>query len=149
MQEKTTIRKANKKDLLSIYNLVKELAVYEKEPDAVTATLEDYENNFSDGVFNAIVAENENEVVGMMLYFTAYSTWKGKMIYLDDFVVNEKYRKKGVGQKLYNQFLKIAKEEKAKLVKWQVLDWNEPAINFYKKNQAEIEKGWYNVKKFL
>ncbi len=143
------IRKATEKDLPAIYGLVKELAIYEKEPEAVTATLDDYYQNFSDQVFQSIVAEMNEEVVGMMLYFTAYSTWKGKMIYLDDFVINEQFRKKGIGQKLYNEFLKIAKSEGAKLVKWQVLDWNKPAINFYKKNNATIEDGWFNVKLYF
>ena len=144
-----SIRKATRNDIPSIYELVKELALYEKEPEAVTATLEDYYIHFDDKIFKAIVAEKESEIIGMMLYFTAYSTWKGKMIYLDDFVVNAKYRKSGIGQKLYQEFLKIAKDEGAKMVKWQVLDWNEPAINFYKKNNAILEDGWLNVKLYL
>ncbi len=149
MEKEIRIRKAEKKDLLAIYNLVKELAVYENEPDAVTATLEDYQKDFSDRVFQSIVAEKNEEVIGMMLYFMAYSTWKGKMMYLDDFVVNEKYRRHGVGQKLYDAFLDICEKEKVKLVKWQVLDWNKPAIKFYEKNNTTIEKGWLNVKKIM
>ncbi len=143
------IRKAEKKDIPHIYNLVRELAVYEKEPEAVTATVDDYHRDFSDGIFKVIVAETEEGIVGMMLYFTAYSTWKGKMMYLDDFVVNEKYRRKGVGQKLYDEFLGICKEEGVRLAKWQVLDWNKPAIHFYEKNQTEIEGGWFNVKHYF
>ena len=78
-----------------------------------------------------------------------YSTWKGKMVYLEDFVVNEQYRRYGIGQLLYDRLLVESKNMKARLVKWQVLDWNEPAINFYKKNNVIIETEWYNVKKFI
>lgn len=147
--EKILIRKGEKKDIPAVYDLVVELAIYEKEPDAVTATLEDYYNDFEEGVFKTLVAEINGEVVGMMLYYMVYSTWKGKMVYLDDFVVNKQYRRSGVGQLLYNQFILESKKMGAKLVKWQVLDWNEPAINFYKKNDTIIEDNWFNVKKFL
>lgn len=143
------IRKGNKQDIPHVYNLVVELAVYEKEPEAVTATLEDYYNDFEEGIFKTLVAEKDGEVIGMMIYYMTYSTWKGKMMYLEDFVVNEKHRQSGVGQLLYNRFIEESKKENARLVKWQVIDWNEPAIRFYEKNDAIIEKCWYSVKKFL
>lgn len=144
-----TVRKATKKDLEAIYGLVKELAVYENEPEAVTATLENYQNDFAEGVFEANVAIDGEKIVGTTIYYVSYSTWKGKMLYLEDFVVKEAYRKKGVGQLLFDAFLAVAKEKKAVMVKWQVLDWNEPALNFYEKNNAIIEKNWWSGKIFL
>jgi GNAT superfamily N-acetyltransferase len=147
--ENIIIRTGKKTDISTVYNLVIELAVYEKEPDAVTATLEDYYNDFEEGIFKTLVAEIDGKVVGMMLYYMVYSTWKGKMVYLEDFVINEQYRRHGVGQLLYDKLLIESKKMKARLVKWQVVDWNEPAINFYKKNNAIIETEWYNVKKFI
>ncbi|MGK0388214.1 MAG: ribosomal protein S18 acetylase RimI-like enzyme [Maribacter sp.] len=147
--ENIIIRTGKKTDISTVYNLVIELAVYEKEPDAVTATLEDYYNDFEEGIFKTLVAEIDGKVVGMMLYYMVYSTWKGKMVYLEDFVINEQYRRHGVGQLLYDKLLIESKKMKARLVKWQVIDWNEPAINFYKKNNAIIETEWYNVKKFI
>ena len=141
-----TIRKADSNDLKAIYDLVVELAVYEKEPNAVTATLTDYEKNFSAQVFQAIVAEHQGIIIGTCIYYITWSTWRGRMVYLEDFVVTGTYRKKGVGQQLFDQFLVEAKEMDATMVKWQVLDWNEPAIQFYEKNQAIIEKEWWNGK---
>jgi len=141
-----SIRKANVNDLKAIYDLVLELAVYEKEPDAVTATLADYEENFNAHVFQAIVAEHQGKIMGTCIYYITWSTWKGRMVYLEDFVVTETYRKKGIGQLLFDQFLVEAREMNATMVKWQVLDWNDPAIRFYEKNQAIIEKEWWNGK---
>ena len=144
-----TVRKADTNDLKAIYNLVIELAVYENEPDAVTATLKDYEKNFNAQVFQSIVAEHNGKIIGACIYYITWSTWKGRMVYLEDFVVTEAYRKKGVGQLLFDQFLVEAKEMNATMVKWQVLDWNNPAIRFYEKNKAIIEKEWWNGKIFF
>ena len=145
----TKIRPGNADDLPAVHELVRELAIYEKEEAAFTATLEDYRRNFAAGVFEYIVAETEGEVVGMCLYYLTWSTWKGRMLYLDDFVVRERYRRTGLGQRLYDALLARAAELDCRLVKWQVLDWNEPAIRFYEKNDAVIERGWWNVKVFL
>lgn len=145
----TNIRKSNSADLPAIYKLVQELAIYENEPEAVTATLEDYQTNFDLKVFDAIVAEDAGEVIGVCIYYLTWSTWKGRMVYLEDFVVSASHRKKGVGQKLFNAFLEEAKRMNAAMVKWQVLDWNEPAIKFYQKNKAIIEKEWWNGKIFF
>lgn len=145
---KIHIRHGHYTDLPKIHELVKALAIYENEPTAVTATLEDYYKDYKDGLFRVIVAEVDSEVKGMMLYYTAYSTWKGKMIHLEDFVINKNYRKLGIGQQLMDFLLQFVKQENAKIVKWQVLDWNIPAINFYKKNNAIIEKNWWNCKIF-
>ncbi|MDC3219679.1 GNAT family N-acetyltransferase [Saprospiraceae bacterium] len=141
-----SVRKANANDLNAIYNLVVELAVYEKEPDAVTATLADYEKNFSSLVFQSLVAEQNGRIIGTCVYYLTWSTWKGRMIYLEDFVVTESHRKKGIGQLLFDRFLTEAKNMNATSVKWQVLNWNEPAIQFYEKNNAIIEKEWWNGK---
>jgi len=144
-----TIRLAEKADLPAIYALVKELALYEKAPESVTATLIDYEKDFDDKIFESIVAEINGEIVGMALYYMAYSTWRGRMLYLEDFVVKESVRKAGIGKLLFDRVLEIAREKRAILLKWQVLDWNEPALNFYKKYDAIIEDEWLNGKLFL
>ena len=146
---KINIRKANQADLPAILELVKELAVYEKAADQVTATLEDYENAFSENIFESQVAELDGKVIGMTLYYMSYSTWRGKMLFLEDFVIFKDYRNLGVGQLLFDAFLEEARSKKVAMVKWQVLDWNEPAIKFYEKNKAIIDKGWWNVKMFF
>ena len=145
------IRKATRKDVPSIHALVYELALYEKAPEAHTATVEDYLEDFKNKVFEAHIAvdSDSKKIVGMIVYYMAYSTWKGKMLYLEDFVVTESYRQYGIGQKLFDKFLEVAREKKCILTKWQVLDWNTPAINFYKKNEAIIESEWYNGKIFI
>jgi Predicted acetyltransferase len=143
------VRQATKNDLKNIYSLVQELAIYEKEPQAVTATLEDYQNDFMEGVFEANVAMIGDKIIGTTIFYMSYSTWKGKMLYLEDFVVKQDYRQMGVGQLLFDAFLETAREKKAVMVKWQVLDWNEPALNFYKRNKAIIETNWWSGKIFL
>jgi len=145
---KCKIRLAKEPDLQGILDLVKELAEYEKAAVQVATTLEVYRKNYKEGLFEAIVAEDEteNKIIGMALYYPTFSTWKGKMIYLEDFIVTEKYRRKHIGQAIFDKFLEISKQKEAKLVKLQVLDWNEPAISFYKKNKMIIEDDWWNVK---
>ena len=143
------IRKAELSDIPAILSLVKELAVYEKAGDQVSATINDYENAFNENIFESQVAEINGQVVGMTLYYMTYSTWRGKMLYLEDFVISEKHRSQGIGQVLFDAFLKEAKRKKVAMVKWQVLDWNEPAIAFYKKYNAIFDKGWWNVKIFF
>ncbi len=144
-----SIRLAKKQDLPDIHNLVRELAVYEKAEPEFVATLEDYLRDFSEGIFEALVAEKEGIVCGMALYYMTYSTWKGKMLYLEDFVVKQTHRRQGIGQLLFDGFLAKAQEKNCRMVKWQVLDWNEPAIRFYEKNKATIERGWWNGKIFF
>lgn len=143
---KIDIRPAKLEDIPSIHNLVRELAIYEHAEEELIATVEDYKKDFEAHYFEALVAEQESEIVGIALYYKTYSTWKGRMLYLEDFVVKESHRKKGIGQGLFDAFLARSKELDCKMVKWQVLDWNEPAIAFYKKNKANIEKGWWNGK---
>ena len=151
MNKKFNIRPAVEADMTAIHALVHELAVYERAPEAHTATVEDYARDFNAGIFEAHVVEDTEAgtIVGMIFYYMAYSTWKGRMLYLEDFVVTEKYRQYGIGQMLFETFLDIAREKECRLVKWQVLDWNEPAIKFYRKNDAIIEADWYNGKIFL
>ncbi len=143
------IRRSESSDLPVILSLVKELAVYEKAGDQVLATLGDYENAFKEKIFESQVAQINGQVVGMTLYYMTYSTWRGKMLYLEDFVVSESYRNKGVGQLLFDAFLAEARLKKVAMVKWQVLDWNDPAVAFYKKNKAIFDKDWWNVKIFF
>ena len=131
-----------------MHALMFELAVYEQSPESVEATVEEYRQDFDKGLFEGLIAETEGRVVGMALYFMAYSSWKGKMLYLDDLVVTEAYRRRGIGQLLLEAFLAEARRRGCRLAKWQVLDWNQPAVDFYKKNQAVIETDWWNVKIF-
>ncbi len=146
---KITVRKGNQNDIESIYNLVVELAVFEREPDAVTATLADYNTAFNDGRIFCLVAENDNQIIGMMIYYYAFSTWKGKMMYLEDFYVREAYRSQKVGDRLFDAFIEHCNTLGCILTKWQVLDWNQRAQSFYKRKGATIEQNWYNGKLYL
>jgi len=144
------IRKARTGDLAGIHQLVRELAIYERAEAEFVAGLAEYQRDFEAGVFEALVAEEpRGELIGMALYYLTYSTWKGRMLYLEDFVVREAYRRHGIGQRLFDAFLQEARRKDCRLVKWQVLDWNRPALAFYEKNRAQIEKEWWNGKIFL
>jgi GNAT superfamily N-acetyltransferase len=138
------IREASSKDLPSIYDLVVGLAIYEQAEEKVTATIEDYHRDFSGGLFRALVAEYEGEVIAMALFYPTYSTWKGKMLYLEDLYVKEQHRRKGIGQMLFDHLIQVGRDEDFRLMKWQVLDWNTPAIKFYERNSALIDKTWWN-----
>jgi GNAT superfamily N-acetyltransferase len=152
---KIEIRPAAIADMPAVHALVRELAVYENAPEQHTATVSDYEKDFSDGIFAVQLAvdsdntEGSERIVGMIFYHFAYSTWRGRMMYLEDFVVTESYRQYGVGQLLFDRFLAISVEKGCVMTKWQVLDWNTPAVKFYEKNNAIIEKEWWNGKIFL
>ncbi len=141
-----TIRAGVKEDVPAALNLIKELAVFEKEPDAVLVTEEELLN---DGfgkkpLYGLLVAEHEGVVVAISLYYYRYSTWKGKCLYLEDLVVTETMRGKGVGSALFEATLNQAKEDGCRKMNWQVLDWNTPAIEFYKKYNAELDGEWIN-----
>ena len=142
------LRQAEKQDLQVVLDLIKELALYEKAPDEVTNTIESLEKDgFGDHpLFYIILAEVDQKVVGMSFYFISYSTWKGKCLYLEDIIVNEKYRGNKIGKLLFDATIERAREIGAKRMQWQVLDWNEPAINFYKKYNAELDGEWLNCK---
>lgn len=140
------IRDAVAADLPVIHDLVRELAIFEKAESAFTATLDDYRNDFSAGIFQALIAEYEGEVAGMALFYMTYSTWKGRMLYLEDFIVREHLRQHGIGQSLFDAVKVRAKVLGCRLLKWQVLDWNATAIAFYKKNNATIDTDWWTGK---
>ena len=143
----TTIRVATKEDCPRLLELINELALYEKAPEEVTVTLAEFEDAGFGArpVWKAFVAEIDGTIVGLALYYIRYSTWKGCRLYLEDLVVTEEYRGKGVGKKLFEQIVLEAKEQGFNGMTWQVLDWNEPALNFYKKYEAGIEGGWLNA----
>ena len=140
------IRRAEKNDCVRIMELVLELAVYEKAPDEVTVTLAHFQDcGFgANPVWWAFVAEVDGKVEGFALYYIRYSTWKGQRMYLEDILVTEKMRGNQLGKKLFDQLILEAKEKNLLGICWQVLDWNEPAINFYKKYQASFDGEWVN-----
>jgi GNAT superfamily N-acetyltransferase len=140
------IRPAVKEDCPRLLELVQELATYERAPNEVTVTLEHFiESGFGEKpVWWAFVAEVQGEVVGFALYYIRYSTWKGQAMYLEDILITNDWRGKGIGKLLFDRLIEEAKEKKFNRIIWQVLDWNEPAINFYKKYNAEVDGSWLN-----
>jgi GNAT superfamily N-acetyltransferase len=142
------LRYAKKEDLPEILSLIRELATYERAPHEATISLKDLEEDgFGDRpIFEVILAQEEGKVKGMAFYFYAYSTWKGKCIYLEDIIVRESERGKGYGRILFDAVVMKAKEVGARRLMWQVLDWNEPAIRFYQKYHAVLDPTWVNGK---
>lgn len=142
-----TLRRAERKDCNRLLELVQELATYEKAPNEVTVTLEHFkESGFGkQPVWWGFVAEENNVIIGFALYYIRYSTWKGQRMYLEDILVTEKMRGKKIGSLLFERLIEEAKEKKLNGIVWQVLDWNEPAINFYKKYNAHFDNEWINV----
>lgn len=141
------LRVAKKEDCVRLLELINELAIYEKAPEEVTVTLQEFEDaGFgTNPVWKAFVAEVDGLVVGFALYYIRYSTWKGCRLYLEDFLVTESMRGKNIGKLLFERCITEAKELGFSGMVWQVLDWNEPAINFYKKYEAVVEDGWLNA----
>lgn len=138
------IRRANKKDCPRLLELIKELAEYEKSLSQVHVTLEEFEiSGFGEApVWWAWVAEINEFIVGFALYYIRYSTWKGRRLYLEDIIVTKKYRRRGVGRMLFEAVLSDAKGKELNGVLWQVLDWNKPAIEFYKKYSPSFNQEW-------
>ena len=143
---KIDIREAKKEDCPRILDLVKELAIYEKAPDEVTVTLDHFiESGFGPKpVWWAFVAEVDGIVQGFALYYIRFSTWKGQRMYLEDFYVTEEMRSQSLGKLLFERLIEEVKNKKLNGMMWQVLEWNEPAINFYKKYNAVFDSEWLN-----
>lgn len=141
------LRIAKKEDCPRLLELVIELAVFEKAPLEVTVTLEEFEDaGFGKKpIWKAFVVEVDDFIAGFALYYVRYSTWKGCRLYLEDLVVTEEWRGKGIGKILFDKMIEEAREIGTNGMTWQVLDWNEPAINFYKKYEAAVEAGWLNA----
>jgi len=137
------IRKAERSDVAAMLGLVNELAIYEKEPNAVRVTPDEMETEgFDNNLYHAYVAEVDGLVVGFALWYPRYSTWNGRTLHLEDFYVQPQQRGKKIGKALFEEFLKAAKRWGAKQVKWEVLDWNQPAIDFYNNYTTEFSNGW-------
>jgi len=140
------IRKAKKEDVIDILSLIKELADFEKGLDQVTVTESDLlRDGFGKNpLFHALIAENNVEILGIAVYFYTYSTWNGKTLYLEDLVVSEKSRSKGIGKLLMDEIIKIGQTQEVHRISWQVLDWNVKAQKFYKKFEASLDAEWLN-----
>jgi GNAT superfamily N-acetyltransferase len=146
-----TIRIATPEDMTAVLGLIQELAIFEKEPDAVLITVEDLKRDgFGEKpLFHVFVAEvpsesvnTSSEIVGIALYYYRYSTWKGKTIHLEDLIVKEQMRGKGIGMALYSEIIKQGKKDKVRRIEWNVLDWNTPAVEFYKNSGAKVLDDW-------
>lgn len=146
-----TTRRAIKDDCPRLLELITELAIYEKAPNDVTVTLEHFtESGFGNKpVWWAFVAEENGFIHGFALYYIRYSTWKGQAMYLEDIIVTEAMRGKKIGKLLFDRLIEEAKERKFNRIIWQVLKWNEPAINFYKKYNAELDGEWFNCSIYI
>lgn len=142
------VRKGEIVDLPQVLELIKELATYEKAPNEVTVTVQDMERDGfgKEKIFDFFIAEDASGIKGMALFYTKYSTWKGKCLFLEDIIVKESQRGKGIGAMLFEEVIKVAKERKVQRMEWQVLEWNEPALNFYKKYKATLDPEWINGK---
>ena len=145
------IRTATRQDVAAIFQLIEELASFERAPEQVVNTPAQLEIDlFDDQICSAIVATHpDNTVVGFALYYISYSTWKGRCLYLEDFYVQESDRKQGYGQALFDEVVRTAKQMGVKRMDWQVLDWNHTALNFYRRNHATLDPEWINGRLFF
>jgi len=143
---KITIRRAVKDDCARLLELIQELATYERAPDEVTVTLDHFtESGFGkQPVWWAFVAEVDEVIVGFALYYIRYSTWKGQAMYLEDILITNEMRGKGIGKLLFDRLIEEARDKEFNRIIWQVLEWNEPAINFYKKYNTIFDPEWIN-----
>ena len=139
-----TIRKGEAADMPAVLELINELAVFERQPDAVVVTAADLQRDGFQGnpLFTTFVAEVGEEIVGMALFYYRYSTWKGKTIHLEDLILKEKFRKQGIGFALYQKIIETGYREGVRRIEWNVLDWNTPAIAFYEKTGAKVFDDW-------
>ena len=140
------IRPGKKSDVPQVFQLIKELAEYEKALDKVSNTVEKLEEDGfgPNPVYELFVAEIENNIVGIALTYYRFSTWRGKVMYLEDLIVREHMRRKGIGKKLFDMVLDHAKVTRCVGLSLQVLDWNDLGINFYKKYNMEFDDEWIN-----
>ena len=140
-----TIRKAVQEDMIAVHALITELAVYEREPNAVIISVDDLiRHGFSEQRFHCFVAEHKKSgIVGMALYYSRYSTWKGPTLHLEDLYVKPKFRKGGLGKELFDKVVDEAAKQNVGRMEWTVLEWNEPALNFYKKYNATLDPEWH------
>jgi GNAT superfamily N-acetyltransferase len=140
------VREAHKYDIPQLLNLIKELALYEKAPEQVINTTQKMlEDGFGKNkIYDAFVAELDGQIVGCAIVYYRYSTWKGRCLYLEDLIVSEAYRGQGAGKLLFERCIAFGKEKDCVLMNWQVLDWNTPAIEFYKKYNATLDGEWIN-----
>ena len=144
------VRNISPGDIKEVLELIKGLAVYENEPEAVTNTASKlHDDIFTHKYCEAFVAEKDNAIIGFALYYTSYSTWKGPCIYLEDLYILPEHRNAGAGGELFDAVVAKAIERKATRMDWQVLDWNESAIQFYKKKNAALDGGWLNGRLFF
>ena len=141
------IRKGTESDMPAVLGLIKELAVFEKEPEAVVVTVDELlRDGFGNNpLFHTFVAERDGEIIGMALFYYRYSTWKGKTIHLEDLIVKNEFRGTGAGSALYREVIKFATAQKVRRVDWVVLNWNIPAIKFYEKSGAAVLSDWRTV----
>lgn len=141
---KMLIRKGEKKDLPRLLELIKELAVYERQPDAVIIDEKILkEEGFSENpLFEFFVAELDDTIIGIALFYYRFSTWKGRTLHLEDLIVDKNYRQKGVGEQLFNAVLKVAYQKNVGRMEWEALEWNAPALNFYRKYGANLDEEW-------
>ena len=140
------IRVAQRVDMKAVHGLITELAIYEKEPDAVTISVQDLERDgFDLNKFECFLAEHvaTSEIVGMALYYPRYSTWKGSTLHLEDLYIQPLFRGRGLGRKLFDEVVKIAVKDNVGRMEWTVLEWNKPAIEFYKTYNATLDPEWY------
>ena len=139
-----TVRFAKKEDMKSVHELITELAIFEKEPNAVEIRVEDLiRDGFSKNPqFRVFVAEEDQKIIGMALFYERYSTWKGKALHLEDLIVTQSKRNLGVGKALYTELMNYAQEHNYQRVAWEVLDWNQGAIHFYKQTGAQVYDEW-------
>lgn len=144
---KAVVRRAIQSDSEAILKLIQELAAFEKEPESAQLSQADIER-YGFGVqplFHCLVAEVENQVVGMALYYERFSTWKGPTLHLEDLIVTENSKNQGIGTQLYAAFIRQAYDQGVARIEWNVLDWNRPAVNFYEKSGATVLHEWSTV----